>query len=148
MAVTPSATIVRGQGYRTIQASEGESSTFFLLGLWPMTKPLDIDYAMSLAVQKVEGGQSLVNMRVWHETHYYFPLGSVSVVKVTGDVVSFTAAKKQLFKDKKGEEVEIPPQNGLQIKGKKKRKKKKKKKGRIKLGSSSPQKGGTSNYDT
>jgi hypothetical protein len=43
---------------------------------------------MSQAVQKIPGGDTLVNVKIWHETHYYFPLGTVSVVKVEGDVIS------------------------------------------------------------
>jgi hypothetical protein len=69
-------------------SAEGESSTFFYLGLFPLTNPLNIEYAMSQAVQKIPGGDTLVNVKIWHETHYFFPLGTVSVVKVEGDVIS------------------------------------------------------------
>ena len=53
-----------------------------------MTNPLNIEYAMSQAVQKIPGGDTIINISIWHETHYYFPLGTVSVVKVEGDVIS------------------------------------------------------------
>ena len=82
------ATLIRKDKLNILGSSEGESSTFFYLGLFPLTNPLNIEYAMSQAVQKVPGGDTLVNVKIWHETHYFFPLGTVSVVKVEGDVIS------------------------------------------------------------
>ncbi len=115
-SIVPSATIIRGEGYKILEKAEGESSTYMFLGLIPMTDPLNIEFAMSQAVQKVEGGQSLVNVEVWHETHYYFPVGKVSVLKVRGDVVSFAAGTEQLFQDKKGKEVKpTEPSGGLKV---------------------------------
>jgi hypothetical protein len=82
------ATLIRKDKLNILGSAEGESSTFFYLGLFPLTNPLNIEYAMSQAVQKVPGGDTLVNVKIWHETHYFFPLGTVSVVKVEGDVIS------------------------------------------------------------
>lgn len=82
------ATLIRKDKLNILGTAEGESSTFFYLGLIPLTNPLNIEYAMSQAVQKIPGGDTLVNVKIWHETHYYFPLGTVSVVKVEGDVIS------------------------------------------------------------
>ncbi|TGL75877.1 hypothetical protein [Leptospira yasudae] len=82
-----SATIIRTSGYDILEEAEGESSTFFVFGLIPITNPISIDYAMSQAVQKVPGGRSLVGIKVWHETHVMFPLGTVSVLKVKGSVI-------------------------------------------------------------
>ncbi|WCL47690.1 hypothetical protein [Leptospira sp. GIMC2001] len=86
--LTPSATIIRSSEYTKLTHSEGESSTLFLFGLFPVTNNLDIEYAMSQAVQKVPDGQSLIDIQYWHETHYYYPVGTVSVLKVQGMVVS------------------------------------------------------------
>ncbi len=69
----------------------GESSTFFLFNLFPVTPRLDMEYAMAVAIQKLEG-DSMVNIRAWHETHYYSLLGRVSVLKVKGDVIRFLPA--------------------------------------------------------
>nr|WP_245667281.1 hypothetical protein [Leptospira tipperaryensis] len=82
-----SATIIRTSGYDVLEESMGESSTFFVFGLIPITNPISIDYALSQAVQKVPGGRSIVNIQVWHETHVMFPLGTVSVLKVKGSVI-------------------------------------------------------------
>ncbi len=87
-SLSPSATILNKDKFNILAKSDGESSTFFYLGLIPMTNPLNIEYAMSQAVQKVPGGDTIINLTIWHETHYYFPLGTVSVVKVEGDVIS------------------------------------------------------------
>ncbi len=87
-ALYDSATIIRTSEYDILEKeSEGESSTFFIFGLMPITNPISIDYALSQAVQKVPGGRSLINIKVWHETHVMFPLGTVSVLKVKGSVI-------------------------------------------------------------
>ncbi len=88
VSLAPSATLLNKDSFNIIAKSDGESSTFFYLGLIPMTNPLNIEYAMSQAVQKIPGGDTIINISIWHETHYYFPLGTVSVVKVEGDVIS------------------------------------------------------------
>lgn len=82
------ATLIRKDKLNILGPSDGESSTYFFLGLIPLTNPLNIEYAMSQAIQKIPGGDTMVNIKIWHETHYYFPLGTVSVVKVEGDVIS------------------------------------------------------------
>lgn len=87
-ALYDSATIIRTSEYDILEKeSEGESSTFFIFGIIPITNPISIDYALSQAVQKVPGGRSLINIKVWHETHVMFPLGTVSVLKVKGSVI-------------------------------------------------------------
>lgn len=92
--ILPEATLVRGNKYTVLGNSSGQSSTFFLFGILPMTDPLNIEYALSEAVQKIPGGQSIVNVSIWHETHYYLPVGKVSVVKVEGDVIKYIASER------------------------------------------------------
>lgn len=92
-----SATIIRSEGYKILKTETGETSTFFLLGLIPMTNPVNIEYALSQAVQKVKDGDSIVNVTTWHETHYFYPLGTVSVTKIQGDVVSLKDTNAPLF---------------------------------------------------
>jgi hypothetical protein len=84
----PNATFLRKDDFTVLKRATNESSTFFFLGLFPVTKPLNIEYALSQAVQSVDDGDTIINIHVWHETHYYFPLGTVSVCKVEGDVIS------------------------------------------------------------
>jgi hypothetical protein len=83
----PEATRINSLDFSILENSQGESSTFFIFGLYPISSSLSMDYALSQAVQKVPGGQSIVNIKTWHETRYFFPLGTVSVLKVKGDVI-------------------------------------------------------------
>ena len=94
--ITPNATNLQAETFKILGRSEGESSTFFYFGLIPLTNPLNIEYALSQAVQKIPGGDTIINIKIWHETHYYFPLGTVSVVKVQGDVVSLKPVQESL----------------------------------------------------
>ncbi|WP_232421009.1 hypothetical protein AB3N61_17665 [Leptospira sp. WS58.C1] len=82
-----SATIIRSKDYMELGISSGESSVFFLFGLIPITNPLNMDYALSEAVQKIPGGKSLIKVKYWQETHLFFPVGTVSVLKVKGTVI-------------------------------------------------------------
>ncbi len=66
----------------------GEASTFFLFNLWPVTPPLDAEYAIGSAVQSVEG-DTMIRIRIWHESHYYSLLGHAQVLKARGDVIRF-----------------------------------------------------------
>ncbi len=67
---------------------EGESSQFFLFNMFPAAGSINAAYAISQAVQKMEG-DTMINLQEWHETHYYSILGRVAVYKVTGDVIQF-----------------------------------------------------------
>lgn len=66
----------------------GEVSQFYLFHLFPTSGSLDPEYAISLSVQKLEG-DTMINIRGWHETHYYSILGQVRVFKIKGDVIKF-----------------------------------------------------------
>lgn len=99
--LTQQATIIRNSQYKILETSSGESSTLFLFGLFPVTSPLDIEYAMSQAVQKIPGGQSLIDIHYWQETHVFFPLGTVSVLTVEGKVISYESNISELEKSLK-----------------------------------------------
>lgn len=98
--LTPQATIIRSSDYTILDESSGESSTLFLFGLFPVTNSLDIEYAMSQAVQKIPGGQSLIDIQYWHEVHAFFPLGTVSVLIVEGKVISYESHISEQSKTK------------------------------------------------
>lgn len=84
----PPIRFVSPQDYQGGCEQEGEHSVFFLLNLFPVTPPLNPEYAISTAVQRLEG-DTMVKIRIWHEVHYYSLLGRVSVLKVRGDVIRF-----------------------------------------------------------
>lgn len=120
MHMTPSATIIRSDGYKILGTEIGETSTFFLFGLIPVTNPVNIEYALSQAVQKIEGGESMINLVIWNEIHYFYPLGTVSVTKVKGDVISLKANQTPLFeesKSSKGIKVNSSIQGGIKVGG-------------------------------
>ncbi len=131
LSLSPAATIIRTDNYKILGKSEGQSSSFFLFNLFPVTNPMNIEYALSQAVQKIPGGQSMVNIRIWHETQYFFPLGRVHTVNVEGDVVSFDSSidpEKIQLKDPKKQKSpdegikvggEKPPTGGITVGGKK-----------------------------
>lgn len=73
---------------------EGETSRFYMLHLWPVTPPLDPAYAMGRPVQELEG-DTMINVRAWHETHYYSILGHVRLYRVRGDVIRFNTTEKK-----------------------------------------------------
>lgn len=118
----PSATILRADGYKVLGEAEGESSAFYLLGLIPVTSPINIDYALSQAVQVYPEGGSMVNMRLWTETHYFFPVGKVLVLKVKGDVIDIKESQPMFesSKPKIGGIPEKQPTGGISVGGKKK----------------------------
>lgn len=71
---------------------EGEHSMFFIFNIIPVTPPINPHYALSMAVQRLEG-DTMINIRTWHETHYYSLLGRAVVYKVRGDVIRFRHEK-------------------------------------------------------
>lgn len=84
----PAVRIVSPAKYEGGCEQEASSSVYYLFHMFPATPPMDAQYALGLAVQKLEG-DTMVNIRTWHETHYYSLLGHVRVFKVKGDVIRF-----------------------------------------------------------
>lgn len=82
-----SATLVRNDNYVVLGKGTGEDSTFFLLGMFPVTKAPNVELAMSQALEKFPEGRTLINIQIIREDRPYFPLGLVSVVIVNADVV-------------------------------------------------------------
>lgn len=89
----PPVQFVSQQEYKGGCELEGESSQFYLFHLWPVTAPIDPAYALGIPVQSVEG-DTMIDIKSWHETHYYSILGHVRVFKVKGDVIRFNKKTK------------------------------------------------------
>ena len=89
--------------YRGGCEEESQHSVFYLFNLIPVTPPLNPEYAISTAVQRLEG-DTMINIRAWHETHYYSLLGRVSVFKIRGDVIRFSLPQNSKVKKKKRKE--------------------------------------------
>ncbi|MCB1175214.1 MAG: hypothetical protein KDK39_16685 [Leptospiraceae bacterium] len=67
---------------------ESQSSVFFLFNMLPVTPPLDVDYALSRAIQMREG-DNVIDMQAWHEVHYYGIIGRVFVYRLRGHVIRY-----------------------------------------------------------
>jgi len=97
-----SATLVRSDSYVVLGKGRGEDSAFFLLGMFPVTKAPNVELAMSQALEKFPEGRTLINIQIIREDRPYFPLGLVSVVIVTADVVGEAKDKTADIKTKEG----------------------------------------------
>lgn len=89
----PPVIYVNNKSYRGGCERSGETSVFFLFNIWPVSDPLNPEYAIASAVQELEG-DTMVNISFWHEKHYYSILGSVVVMKIKGDVIRFSEEPK------------------------------------------------------
>lgn len=87
IALFDSATLVRSENYVVLGKGTGEDSAFFILGMFPVTKPPNVELAMSQALEKFPDGRTLINIQIIREDRPYFPLGLVTAVIVTADVV-------------------------------------------------------------
>lgn len=95
-----SATVVRSTEYKILGKGKGQDSAFYLLGMFPVTKAPNVELAMSQILEKYPTGKTLINIKIQREDKAYFPLGLVTVVNVTADVVG------------QPEEAEIPGTKG------------------------------------
>ncbi|WP_244310361.1 hypothetical protein [Leptospira noumeaensis] len=82
-----SATVVRSTDYKILGKGTGQDSAFYLLGMFPVTKAPNVELAMSQILEKYPTGKTLINIQIQREDKAYFPLGLVTVVNVTADVV-------------------------------------------------------------
>ncbi|TGM56195.1 hypothetical protein EHQ91_15035 [Leptospira biflexa] len=82
-----SATVVRSTDYKVLGKGTGQDSAFYLLGMFPVTKAPNVELAMSQILEKYPTGKTLINIKIQVEDKAYFPLGLVTVVNVTADVV-------------------------------------------------------------
>ncbi len=87
LALYDSATLVRSSNYVVLGKGTGQDSSFSLLGMIPVTKAPNVELAMSQALEKFPEGRTLINIQIIREDRPYFPLGLVSVVIVTADVI-------------------------------------------------------------
>ncbi len=90
----PPVRYVKPEQYEGGCEQTASSSVYYLFHLFPATPPMDAHYALGLAVQKLEG-DTMIDIKTWHETHYYSILGHVRVFKVKGTVIRFQKDKKK-----------------------------------------------------
>jgi len=90
-SIEPPVNFIPQEKYSGGCEEEGHHSTFFLFNLFPVTAPLNPEYAIAAVVQRLEG-DSMINILAWNEIHYYSVLGRVSVYKIRGDVIRYSGA--------------------------------------------------------
>jgi len=66
----------------------GSDSVFILFHMFPLTRQLDPDYALSNLVASIEG-DTAISVQAWKETHIYGILGRAIVWKVSGEVIRY-----------------------------------------------------------
>ena len=88
-AISSSSSVVIDRKYKILQKSRGKSSTLYILGAFPVTRPLNPDFAISQALAKVPKGQNIINVQIWIEKQYFFPLGTIFSLNVEGDVIEY-----------------------------------------------------------
>ncbi len=89
------ATFVKTSEYQVLGKGVGEDSAFFLLGMFPVSNPPNTELALSQIMEKYPNGKTVINIKIQKEDRAYFPLGLVSVVKVTADVIGDPAEIKE-----------------------------------------------------
>ncbi|WP_411823832.1 hypothetical protein [Leptospira sp. 'Mane'] len=82
-----SATIIRSNDFVILGKGRGQDSAFYFLGMIPVTREPNIELALSQALEKYPEGKTLINIQIQRVDKPYFPLGLVTVVMVSADVI-------------------------------------------------------------
>ena len=85
--IEPFARPIENDNFEVIEISEAQSSSFHLLGLFPVTIPADYDTAIEEAINN-KGGDNLIDVRYWHEKQYWL-VGTVDILHVKGKVIQY-----------------------------------------------------------
>jgi hypothetical protein len=83
----PQAKVMENKKYRVLGESEGQSSSFNLLWLIPVTVRIDYDRAVNEAINSLHG-DNLIDVRTWKETQIWI-LGMVEILHVKGKVIQY-----------------------------------------------------------
>jgi len=87
LSIEPSSKVMRAADYQVLGEAEGTSSSFTLLGLFPVTPRLDPERAVDQAIRSL-GGDNLVESVYYSETKVYI-VGVVKIVRVRGKVIRY-----------------------------------------------------------
>ncbi|TGN13127.1 hypothetical protein [Leptospira ilyithenensis] len=82
-----SATIIRSNDYVILGRGFGQDSAFYILGMIPVTREPNVELALSQVLEKYPEGKTLINIQIQRIDKPYFPLGLVTIVSVSADVV-------------------------------------------------------------
>lgn len=87
LAIEPGVKVMRSSGYQVLGEAEGMSSSFTLLGIFPVTPRIDPERAADQAIRSL-GGDNLIEAVYYSETKVYI-VGVVNVVRVKGKVIRY-----------------------------------------------------------
>jgi hypothetical protein len=93
LGVQPSAMEMRSAQYEILGNAQGESSSFRLFWIAPVTQALSIDEAVTEAIRS-KGGDNLIEMCMSHQRDVYI-VGTVEGIRVTGKVIRYTGSKSE-----------------------------------------------------
>ena len=83
----PQAKVMENKKYRVLGESEGQSSSFNLLWLIPVTVRIDYDRAVNEAINSLHG-DNLIEVRTWKEIQIWI-VGMVEILHVKGKVIQY-----------------------------------------------------------
>lgn len=87
VGLEPVARTLEQADFDDLGESEGESSSFNLLWLVPVTRPVSYDAAVIDAISKRDG-DNLINVRYWIERQFWV-MGTIQVLHVRGNVIKY-----------------------------------------------------------
>ena len=88
LAIEPAAKVMGSSGYQVLGEAEGVSSSFTLLGIFPVTRKVDPERAVDQAIRSL-GGDNLIEAVYYSEIKVYI-IGVVDIVHVKGKVIRYT----------------------------------------------------------
>ena len=87
VGLEPQARIIENTKYRILGDSEGQSSSFNLLWIIPVTPRIDYDRAVNEAIGNLRG-DNLIEVQTWLERQYWI-VGMVEILHVKGKVIQY-----------------------------------------------------------
>ncbi len=85
--IGPQAKVMENKNYRVLGESEGQSSSFNLLWVIPVTLRMDYDRAVNDAITRLNG-DNLIEVRTWKEVQIWI-VGMVEILHVKGKVIKY-----------------------------------------------------------
>ncbi|TFH39212.1 MAG: hypothetical protein E4G96_09380 [Chrysiogenales bacterium] len=83
----PNSKVMPAGEYRVLGEAEGESSSFNLLWVFPVTPRISYESAVNDAIARL-GGDNLIDVRTWIERQIWF-VGMVEILRVRGKVIVY-----------------------------------------------------------
>ena len=89
----PYAKEIENKEYEVVDKSKGQSSSFHLMWLFPVTTPADYNLAIQEAINE-KGGDNLIDIKFRYERQIWI-LGTVDILHVSGKVIRYVEESKR-----------------------------------------------------